>query len=103
MCTGQSNGMCGLVENGTRHWVDRCHHKPEQYVGSFEWSGKFYDLYFLGDALGEVCIRYGHEPEEYIGTDLKALIELSYSGLKFYIRAMHELESNGTISWARKE
>lgn len=61
-----------------QYWHNGCNHSSEDYVGSFEiekWSQELnaisrYDVHFClsGINQNEVCIRYGNDSHQYIGT-----------------------------------
>lgn len=87
-----------------RHWVDRCNHDPDSYVGSFEIvrpsreAGK-YDLYVLEQGI---CCRFGDDDADYIGlTNLLQVIELR--NIDYLYQAIFDiLLARGTLRWERK-
>jgi hypothetical protein len=85
-------------------WTDCCHHKPDEYVGSFECLGEKYDLYafYVDNNKQHFCIRFGNEAPDYFAPFGVENIIRAAAHEQMYADAWEMLQSKGRLIWSRK-
>lgn len=98
------------VIDGPR-WEDCCHHKPTDYVATFEysdrtgppedrrWFTEVIDLYVVqchGEPWQSLCLRFGNEPGDYYSGPIQIVWDIQHLP---YTAAKAILLLNGKLVW----